>query len=109
MDQQSLLTDKPQNLLKRYRKVLEANNIAVEKMILFGSFAKKTQHPASDLDVCVVSKKFGKDSFGEMVNLAKYAAQVDSMIEPHPYTPEELNDPWDPLAREILKYGKVIE
>lgn len=109
MDQHTLLTDTPRNLLKRYRKVLKDNNIPVEKLILFGSFAKNTEHEASDVDVCVVSKKFSKDAFGEMVNLAKFAAQVDTLIEPHPYTPEDLNDPWDPLANEIRKYGIIID
>ncbi|MEK7165910.1 MAG: nucleotidyltransferase domain-containing protein [Patescibacteria group bacterium] len=109
MDQKSLLSDAPENLLKRYKKVLKDNNVQVEQLILFGSFAKKTQHPASDLDVCVVSRDFGKDAFGEMIMLAKYASEVDTLIEPHPYSPADLADKWDPLAVEIRKHGIVIE
>ena len=109
MAQQKLLSDSPQNLLKKYRKVLEDQHLTIDKLILFGSFAKNTHHIASDLDVCVVSKEFGKDAFGEMIMLAKYAATVDSLIEPHPYSPEDLADQWDPQANEIRKYGIVIE
>lgn len=109
MGQQTLLSDTPKNLIRKYRQVLEANNIVVDKIIVFGSFAKKTQHSASDLDVCVVSSMFGKQPFDEMVMLAKHAAQVDSLIEPHPYNAKDLNDRWDPLAIEIRKYGIVME
>ena len=109
MDKQSLLSDKPENLLKKFKKVLENNQIPVEKLILFGSFTKKSQHGESDLDVCVVSKVFGKDSFGEMIRLSKYAAQVDSLIEPHPYSPEDLESLWDPLAQEIRNTGIQVE
>ncbi|HCS78125.1 TPA: nucleotidyltransferase domain-containing protein [Patescibacteria group bacterium] len=109
MDQQTLLSDTPKNLIEKYRKVLKANNVAFDKMIVFGSFAKKTQHMASDLDVCVVSKEFGKDAFAEMIMLAKYAAQVDSLIEPHPYSPQDLADKWDPLAHEIRIHGIIIQ
>ncbi len=109
MDQQTLLSDTPKNLIKKYRKILKNNNIPVEKLILFGSFAKNTQYKGSDLDLCVVSHRFGKQPFAEMVMLAKFAAQVDSLIEAHPYSPKDLDDKWDPLANEIRKYGVVVE
>lgn len=106
---QSLLTDTPENLIRKYSKALREANIPVEALILFGSYAKHTETASSDVDVCVVSSLFGKHPFDEMVMLAKIAATIDPMIELHPYSLEDLQDEWDPLAREIRNYGKVIE
>ncbi len=105
---QSLLTDSPKNLLVKYGKALSDAHIPVDKMILFGSYAKKTPHQGSDIDVCVVSSIFGQNPFDEMVMLAKIASKIDSLIEPHPYSPTELMDPWDPLAYEIRTHGVSI-
>lgn len=108
MDQVSILADTPVNLIKKYRQVLVDSGIPIEQMILFGSYAKGTAKPWSDVDVCVVSPIFGKDSHDEMVRLMNLTRSVENMIEPHPYNAAGLADPWDPLAHEILTHGKII-
>jgi uncharacterized protein len=95
-------------VLKKYKAVLIREGIPVEKIILFGSYAKKTAKPWSDIDVCIVSPIFGKDPFDEMVRLAKLAEKVDSLIEPHPYNAKDLFDKYDPLAKEIRTYGVAV-
>ena len=95
-------------LLKDYRQALSNAGVVVEDVILFGSYAKGSPKPWSDLDVCVVSNSFGKDKTEEMVFLKKLASSIEPLIEPHPYHPQDLADPWDPLAAEIRKYGKSI-
>jgi predicted nucleotidyltransferase len=75
---------------------------------MFGSFAKGKEKNYSDLDLCVVSPAFGKDTHKELVNLMILAGKVDDMIEPHPYHPKDLKDKWDPLAYQIKKTGKVF-
>lgn len=77
-------------------------------MILFGSYAKGIAKPWSDIDLCVVSDDFGVDDYEETVRLKKLTATVDPMIEPHPYHPKDLDNPYDPLAHEIRTTGKVI-
>lgn len=108
MDSKTLLSDSPENLVRRYRKILLRAGIPVEKMIVFGSYAKKNPRPDSDVDVCVVSKVFGKKPFAEMVRLAHLASDVDTMIEPHPYHPADLEDRYDPLAAEIRRTGITV-
>lgn len=108
MAQKSILADTPENLIKKYRLVLKKAGITVEKMILFGSYAKGTAKPWSDVDVCVVSPDFGKDLYEERVRLIKLTGSVESMIEPHPFYPSDLIDPWNSLALEIRTYGKII-
>lgn len=105
MVHKTLLNDTPMNLIKRYKAVLDREGIPVEQIILFGSYAKKTARPVSDVDVCVVSPIFGKHPFAEMVRLAKLTIGIDTMIEAHPYSPKDLADKYDPLASEIRKYG----
>lgn len=108
MDTKTILSDTPQHLLQKYRLILIKKGIPVEQMILFGSYAKGTAKPWSDVDVCVVSPTFGKNSYDERVRLAKLTLSVDTMIEPHPYHPNDLNDPYDPLAAEIRTWGKQV-
>lgn len=108
MGQKPLLTATPTHLLKEYRRVLEDHGLTIDRLIVFGSYAKGTPKPWSDLDVCVVSRAFGKNGYDEMVFLKQLTNTVDSMIEPHPYHPKDLNDPFDPLAWEIRRTGKII-
>ena len=108
MAKKSILNNKPEVILKDYRRALTEAGIAVEDLILFGSYAKGVEKQWSDLDVCVVSPDFGKDKTEEMILLKKLASPIEPMIEPHPYHPRDLADPWDPLAAEIKKYGKRI-
>lgn len=105
MDQQTLLSASPRNLVRRYTQVLQRAGIPVEQVIMFGSFATGHSHPWSDLDVCVVSRSFGKHPLHESMELAALAVQIDSMIEPHPYHPDALLNRYDPLATEIRAHG----
>jgi len=108
MAQKSILADTPENLIKKYRLVLAEAGIPVDKIILFGSYAKGTSKSWSDVDICVVSPLFGKNGYDERVRLMKLASGIDDMIEPHPYNAKDLADPWDPLAYEIRTNGRVI-
>ncbi len=108
MVQKTLLTDTPENLIKKYADVLRVFGYSVDRMILFGSYASGKNKPWSDVDVCVVSRQFGKRGFQEGMDLAALATRVDSMIQPHPYHPDDLNDPYDPLAKEIRTHGRKI-
>lgn len=108
MAQKFLLKDKPEVLIKRYYQILKKAGFSVEKIILFGSWAKGAPKKWSDLDLCIVSKQFGKDPVEEMMTLGKLSLQVDSMIEPHPYRPQDLANIYDPLATEIRKTGVVF-
>jgi predicted nucleotidyltransferase len=89
---------------KYYEKVFNAG-IPISNLYVFGSAAKGTMHAASDIDVCVVSPLFGKDSTIERVRLMKLREGISDDIEPHPYSPSEFNMPYDPLASEIKRTG----
>lgn len=108
MAQQQILADSPEKLIRKYWLTLKSNDIPVEKIILFGSRAKGTAHAWSDIDVCVVSKSFGNNPFNELITLKKLTRLVETLIEPVPYHPHDLEDKYDPLAKEIRTYGIQI-
>lgn len=94
--------------VKKFRTAIEIAGIPVEKMILFGSYAKGTARTNSDIDIAVVSKKFGYDDIDEMQLLWKETHLVDSRIEPYPLSPRDLREGFSPIAYEIKKYGILV-
>jgi len=91
-----------------YGQLLKEQHIPVENLIVFGSYARGTNRSDSDIDLCVVSPSFGHDSFEEGVMLSILAKQINILLEPHPYHPDDLSNRYDRLAREILQYGIQI-
>ncbi len=96
------------NVVKKFRTAVEAVGIPVEKMILFGSYAKGIVGTNSDIDIAVVSKKFGYDDVDEMQLLFKETWDVDPRIEPYPLSPRDLREGFSPIAYEIKKYGILV-
>ena len=96
------------NIAKKYIDHVKKSGIPVSAAYLFGSFAKNTAKKYSDIDICVISKKFGKDYFDEAVKLRHLTWDVDDRIEPVPYRPEDLNDRYSTLAHEIKTFGILL-
>jgi predicted nucleotidyltransferase len=92
----------------KFIKLLNADGINVSKAILFGSCAKGNTAADSDIDVAIVSPKFGKDAAAEMMYLRKMSLKVDSRIEPVPFSPLDLADHFSTLANEIRNTGIAI-
>lgn len=102
------LNGPPRRLLRQFKAAVIRAGIPVERMILFGSRARGDAGPWSDIDVCVVSRRFGRDRFGERVRLARIAVHIEPLIEPVGLHPRELSDPWDSLAAAIRADGISI-
>src|SRR4030067_1016367 len=108
MVKQSTLGKKEKKLINRYVRLLKEKGIKVSMVILFGSYAKGMAKPDSDIDIAVISSQFGQDNFKEMMFLRKLALEIDSHIEPLPFTPQDLDDRYSTLSQEIKKYGVPI-
>lgn len=92
--------------IKKFIRALEHEGISVERVILYGSYAKGKARADSDIDVAVVSKDFGKDRVEEGMSLFRIAGGIDSRLEPVPFSLKQYeNDTWVPLIYEIKKYG----
>lgn len=108
MAQKKGLTQDTKRKIIDYLALLKKEGIEIEKAIIFGSYAKGEIKPWSDIDVCLISKKFGKDIFEEGVIVSRLARKIDSLIEPHPYHPLDFQEKYDSLATEIKKHGIAI-
>lgn len=93
---------------KKFINALVTAGIPVNNAYLYGSHAKGNAKSYSDIDICVVSPNFGKDMISEMVKLRQISRRVDDRIEPLPFGLEDINNPYDPLAAEIRRFGQSI-
>lgn len=96
------------SVIKLFLASIRKQGIVIDKAYLFGSHAKGNATSESDIDVCIVSPRFGIDPIAEMTMLRKLAYPVDLRIEPIALSSDDLIDPYSPLVAEINKYGKSI-
>ncbi len=89
---------------------LRENNITVDKIILYGSYAKGMPHEHSDIDIAVISSSFRKRRIIDIQSeLAKALAKYLSIVEPVGYSTDDYRSAKkDTLLGEIKKYGKVL-
>ncbi len=99
------LKKREKELIGRYIRLLKEKGIDISKVILFGSHAKGMAKPDSDIDLAIVSSQFGINNWKEMVLLRKIALEIDSHIEPLPFSPKDIEDRYSTLSDEIRKYG----
>jgi len=99
---------KVEKKIKEYVGILKKDGLPIKKVILFGSYAKGTQHKWSDLDVCIVSPKF-HDFFDDMQYL--FIKRIDNTIphiEPIGFNPKDFREQ-SSLVQEIKKHGIEIK
>lgn len=79
----------------------------MECAYLFGSYANGQPKPWSDVDVAVVSPRFGDNIIRESVFLMKALEETGLMIEPHPYSEKEYREatPGSFLFDEVRQKG----
>ena len=101
--------DQVKETLKHYLAVLKGEGIAVQELILYGSYAARTHSEDSDIDVAVISPDFGKNFLLEGARLTRLAIDVDPDISPRAYSSAELAAarPGDFLYDEVLTKGQV--
>ena len=79
----------------------------IENVILFGSYAKGTNHADSDIDLAIIFKSID-DIIDMQIELMKMRTDDDLMIEPHPFSLSDFQ-PSNPVVSEILKTGIEIK
>jgi len=103
------LSKKINKTLSEYINVIK-DEIPVKKVIVFGSYAKGKASKRSDIDVCIVSPKFGKNPHEEGKFLFRKLWQVkNANIDPVGYSPKDFETKKfiSPLLYEIKKHGLV--
>ena len=79
----------------------------IERVILFGSFAKGTNHEDSDIDLAIILKSID-DIIDVQIDLLNLRNDDNLLIEPHPFRLIDFNQS-NPVASEILKHGIELE
>jgi uncharacterized protein len=89
--------------LSRLSKTLEQSNYAIDKMVLFGSYAKGNPHKNSDVDVAIWSTQFKGIRVLDIEQLAPIISQFND-LELHPFaiTDTTINNPF---VAEIMATG----
>lgn len=78
----------------------------IQNAMLFGSFAKGTNHKDSDIDIAIVLRHVN-DIIDTQIEFMKRRREIDLRIEPHPFNEIDFNRT-DPIVDEILKHGVAI-
>jgi len=94
--------------VKNYAKEITQAGIDLRKVILFGSFAKGTQHEWSDIDVALVADDFTGVGFLDTprfsrINIRKPYTKIETITYPTDYFQES-----DPFIEEIKNTGIEI-
>ncbi len=75
------------------------------KVIVFGSQVSGKPTKDSDIDVCVISNTWGADYHAGTVALLTIAHEFPLPMDVIPYSPEDLTNKYDALAKEIRTTG----
>ncbi len=95
---------KVKTAIREYVSVLKADRLPIQRVILFGSYAKGKQNRLSDVDVCIISPKF-KDAFSALQYLwLKRTVDTEPRVEPLGFNPKDFKDDTS-LTLEIKKHG----
>lgn len=93
------------NVIQSFIKLLQEENIKIEKVILFGSYAKGTQRRDSDIDLAIISPDFKEEEcIKNMTLLLCKANLLKADIQTIPFSIEEYNEPKG-IMEEILNTG----
>ncbi|MDR0792390.1 MAG: nucleotidyltransferase domain-containing protein [Chitinophagaceae bacterium] len=94
--------------VKNYAKEINEKGVHLRKVILFGSFAKGTQHEWSDIDVALVADNFSGVGFLDRQFFSGIGIKEAYIgIEPVTY-PTDYFQESDPFIEEIKKTGIEI-
>lgn len=103
MAKKSISNELMQIIQKYVDKILE--NYNVEAIILFGSYAKDTEHEDSDIDIAVITDDIENDIFDEEVKLMILRKGIDYRIEPHIIRIQDYKNVTTPFVQEVIETG----
>lgn len=92
------------DIVDKYIAIVK-ENYDVVAIILFGSYAKGTEHEDSDIDIAVITDDIKTDKFDEEVNLTLLRRKIDSRIEPHIINVEDYENDETPFVVEVKNTG----
>ena len=77
----------------------------IKAIILFGSYAKGTEHEDSDIDIAVITDDIKTDRFDEEIKLMQLRWDIDLRIEPHIISISDYENNETPFVVEVKNTG----
>ena len=93
---------------RRFKGLLLERGYPVRRVVLFGSVAKGTAKPDSDIDIAVITDAFLPSRIREGGDILLVSKDIDLRIETVTLHPEDLDRPFFTLAREIERTGVEV-
>ncbi|MEA2105990.1 MAG: nucleotidyltransferase domain-containing protein [Bacteroidota bacterium] len=91
--------------IAKYLDLIKEKFPDIEKVYLFGSYAKGKSTKDSDIDIALIFTNLDDSKrFDIQVQLMMLAAEIDSRIEPHPISHDDFVS-GNPFVIEIKKTG----
>lgn len=92
----------------KYINLIKTQFNDIKIVYLFGSYAKGKSTEDSDIDIALIFNELDDSKRFELqVQLMMLAAQIDTRIEPHPFSYDDFNSE-NPFVNEIKKTGIEI-
>lgn len=95
-----------EEIAREYGKLVK-EELDVKGIYLYGSYAKGTYTPNSDIDIAVVGDDFTGEPIDDTLMLMRIRRKIDYRIEPRPFKTKDFNQS-NPFAKEIMDTGIVI-
>jgi uncharacterized protein len=97
-------------IVNSYRNALENMGIQVERIFLYGSYAKNKAHEGSDIDLVVISPEFENMRLLErMETLGIAAGQIGEPVQAYGFTSKEIEAGLIPsFLKEVLKKAMPV-
>lgn len=101
---------KVKTTIKRYSKELSELGVEVQRVILYGSYAKGNFRKDSDIDLVVVSDDFKGMNLRKRLEILGIAAvRLMKPIEAYGVTPDEIKSPVETsFLKEVLNSGVTV-
>lgn len=88
---------------------LRESGIDVSEAYLFGSVSKGLADKDSDIDLAVVSRDFQGIRYHDMKKISKHRIRVDSRLEIHPFSRQEVDQDPPQFFLKIKQDGMRIQ
>ena len=95
--------------IKKLSDEIRQSGLQLKRVILYGSYAKNTQHEWSDIDVAFVADEFKNIGFEDVKLFVKQLVKYPELnISPRTYNTKDFTLDKDPFVEEILRTGIEI-
>lgn len=98
------------NHIKKFAGDVKQSGINLNKVILYGSYARNEQNKWSDIDIALVADEFKSIGFEDVKLFASVLVRHSNLnIQPRTYNTKDFSIDKDPFVEEILNTGIEIE